>query len=48
MQKVNSSASRYLNVLIIQCGDFPTSFYLLHELSLMHLFSEVALEELQM
>lgn len=47
MRKVNSSVSRYLNVLVTQRGDFPTSFYLLHELSLMHLFSKVALEELQ-
>lgn len=48
MQNVSSSVSRYLNVLIIQCGDFPTSFYILHELSWMHLFPKAAVEELQM
>lgn len=42
MQKVNSSVSQDLNVWIIHHGYFPPSFYLSHELSLMHLFSKVA------
>lgn len=48
MQKVNSSVSQDVNVWIIQRRYFPPSFYLLRELSLMHLFPKVAVEGLQM